>query len=65
MDNEEHMSQLTLLQPSAPAALPAVTFVVGGQEYSLPVADVLEIVPVPALLTKYRMLGKHGTGAAG
>ena len=51
MDNEEHMSQLTLLQPLAPAALPTVTFVVGGQEYGLPVADVLEIVPMPALLT--------------
>jgi purine-binding chemotaxis protein CheW len=59
MDNEERMSQLTPLQLSAPAArprslaaaLPAVTFVVGSQEYGLPVADVLEIVPMPALLT--------------
>ena len=52
------MSQLTLIQPSAPngrhgssAALPAVIFVLGTQEYGLPVAHVVEIVPIPAMLT--------------
>jgi purine-binding chemotaxis protein CheW len=58
MVNEENMSQLALLQPPAPdthhtsfaAALPTLTFIIGTQEYGLPVADVLEIVPVPAML---------------
>ena len=52
------MSQSTQIQPSAPharrgssAVLPAVTFMLGTQEYGLPVADVVEIVPIPAMLT--------------
>ena len=52
------MSQLSMLRSSARevhsgslAATPtAVTFVIGTQEYGLPVADVLEIVPMPAML---------------
>jgi purine-binding chemotaxis protein CheW len=52
------MSQFSLIQPSAPdarqgpsAVLPVVTVVLGAQEYGLPVADVVEIVPIPAMLT--------------
>jgi purine-binding chemotaxis protein CheW len=51
------MPELTLIHPSAPdahrglsAVLPTVTFVLGAQEYGLPVADVVEIVPIPAML---------------
>ena len=53
------MSQFTMFRSSAREALPgsigasltAVTFAIGTQEYGLPVADVLEIVPIPAMLS--------------
>src|SRR5687768_176139 len=53
------MSQFAMLGSSTRDALTgsfattltAVTFVIGTQEYGMPVADVLEIVPIPAMLT--------------
>lgn len=33
------------------APLKVVTFAIGAQEYGMPVADVVEIVPIPALVT--------------
>jgi chemotaxis signal transduction protein len=38
------------LRGTVVAAPTAVTFVIGTQEYGLPVADVMEIVPIPAML---------------
>jgi purine-binding chemotaxis protein CheW len=52
------MPQLSILRSSVPEALSgplaaaptAVTFVIGTQEYGLPVADVVEVVAMPAML---------------
>jgi purine-binding chemotaxis protein CheW len=52
------MSELSMFQSppagaiggSVAAAPKAVTFMIGTQEYGLPVADVIEIVPIPAML---------------
>jgi purine-binding chemotaxis protein CheW len=52
------MSQLSMLRSSAPEALvgplaaapTTVTFAIGTQDYGLSVANVFEIVPIPAML---------------